>query len=401
MAKVYGMGGLATGKKGNEVYAIRSGENIVRQYQPRVSNPNTSAQVASRAKLKLMSQLAAAISPVIAIKAKGLQSSRNLFIKLNYGFVQYDAETASINLNQIQLTKSNISFPDFIVSREDNLHCNIQLSEGAAEDFDKVCYIIYVKQPDQTLRLLDSKLISEAGEQGVFPAVMKYSASAIVVYAYGIRLNSERVKARFGQMVAPSAIDIAQLLVKSSEVMGDVTLSETRGLTMNVGETLDSSDNVIRATIAVAKSGDGTVAGGGRYEVGTQVTVVATPNNGATFLGWHENSKTGALVSNNASYSFTAEENRTLVAVFQGGNIPTYTIAAATDPAGHGTITGAGTYEEGDEVTLNINTASGWDFKGWYEGETLVSSNRAYSFTVNQSRSLTAKVEEHQGDEND
>lgn len=401
MAKVYGIGGLATGKKGNEVYAIRAGENIVRQYQPRVSNPNTSAQVASRAKLKLMSQLAAAVAPVIAIKGKRLQTPRNLFIKQNYDLAQFAGETASIKLDAIQLTISNISFPDFIVSREDGLHINVQLSEDASADFDKVCYIIYIKQPDQTLRLLDSKLITEAGEQGVFPAVLKYTASAIVVYAYGIRLNSERVKARFGQMVAPSAIDIAQLLVKSSEVMGDVTLSETRGLTMNVGENLDSSDNVIRATIAVSKSGDGSVAGGGRYEVGTPVTVVATPNNGATFLGWHENTKNGALVSENASYTFTAEENRTLVAVFQGGNVPTFTIAAATDPAGHGTITGAGTYEEGEQVTININTASGWDFKGWYNGETLLSSNRAYSFNVTESLNLTAKVEEHQGDEND
>ena len=345
------MGGLATGKKGNEVYSIRAGENIVRQYQPRVSNPNTSAQVASRAKLKLMSQLATAVPPVLAIRGKGLQSSRNLFIKQNYELAKYEGDAASIKLDDIQLTKSNIAFPDFIVSREDGQHINIQLSEDASEDFDKVCYIIYIKQPDQTLRLLDSKMISEAGVDGAFHAVMKYTASAIVVYAYGIRLNSERIRARFGQMVAPSAIDVAQLLVKSSEVLGDVTLSETRGLTMNVGENLDSSDNVIRANITVAKSGDGSVAGGGRYEVGTPVTVVATPNNGATFLGWHENTKNGALVSNNASYTFTAEENRTLVAVFQGGNVPTFTIAAATDPAGHGTITGTGTYEEGEAVT--------------------------------------------------
>lgn len=401
MAKVYGMGGIATGKKGNEVYAIRAGENIVRQYQPRVSNPNTSAQVASRAKLKLMSQLAAAVAPVIAIKGKGLQTARNLFIKRNYDLAKFEVDAASIKLNDIQLTISNIAFPDFIVSREDGQHCNIQLSEDAAEDFDKVCYIIYIKQPDQTLRLLDSKVISEAGEDGAFHAVMKYTASAIVIYAYGIRLNSERVKARFGEMVAPSAIDIAQLLVKSSEVMGDVTLSETRGLTMNVGENLNSSDNVIRATIAVSKSGDGSVTGAGRYEVGTPVTVVATPNNGATFLGWHENTKNGALVSNDASYTFNAQENRTLVAVFQGGNVPTFNITAVTDPAGHGTIMGTGTYEEGESITLRINTASGWDFKGWYEGNSLVSSNSSYSFNVTKSRSLTAKVEEHQGDEND
>ena len=53
--KLNGIVGKGTGKLGASVFAISGGEQIVRQYNPVVSNPNTDAQVAQRAKLKLMS----------------------------------------------------------------------------------------------------------------------------------------------------------------------------------------------------------------------------------------------------------------------------------------------------------------------------------------------------------
>lgn len=57
----------------------------------------------------------------------------------------------------------------------------------------------------------------------------------------------------------------------------------------------------------------GTVSGGGNFKPGQAVTVVATPKAGYGFSCW----KDGAtVVSNLATYKFTAAANRTLVAVF-------------------------------------------------------------------------------------
>ena len=57
----------------------------------------------------------------------------------------------------------------------------------------------------------------------------------------------------------------------------------------------------------------GTTSGGGTFNSGSSVTVIATPNTGYTFTNWTEN---GNAVSTNASYQFAISGNRTLVANF-------------------------------------------------------------------------------------
>ncbi|MFN8443764.1 MAG: CotH kinase family protein [Caldilineaceae bacterium] len=68
-------------------------------------------------------------------------------------------------------------------------------------------------------------------------------------------------------------------------------------------------------TIAVSAdpAEGGTVSGGGGFNHGETVTVVASANNKFAFVGWNEN---GATVSTKATYSFVAKKNRTLVAKF-------------------------------------------------------------------------------------
>lgn len=57
----------------------------------------------------------------------------------------------------------------------------------------------------------------------------------------------------------------------------------------------------------------GTVSGGGQYEIGASVTVVATAKTGSRFVNWTEN---GIEVSTDASYTFTYSGDRNLVANF-------------------------------------------------------------------------------------
>lgn len=58
----------------------------------------------------------------------------------------------------------------------------------------------------------------------------------------------------------------------------------------------------------------GEISGMGTYQEGTECTLTATPNEGYTFTNWTEN---GSVVSMNASYTFTVNGNRTLVANFE------------------------------------------------------------------------------------
>ena len=68
----------------------------------------------------------------------------------------------------------------------------------------------------------------------------------------------------------------------------------------------------------------------------------------------------------------------------------TYQVTAAASPTSGGTVTGAGSYSCYQVCTLTATPAANFSFIGWKEGETMVSTNATYSFSVKQNRSLTA-----------
>ena len=68
-----------------------------------------------------------------------------------------------------------------------------------------------------------------------------------------------------------------------------------------------------------------------------------------------------------------------------------YNISASVDPAGAGSVSGAGTYNDGATCNLVATPASGKVFQGWYNGAQLVSSIATYTFVVTGNLSLTAK----------
>lgn len=143
-------------------------------------------------------------------------------------------------------------------------------------------------------------------------------------------------------------------------------------------------------TLNVDPSGGGIASGGGTFSSGTSVTVSAAPSDGYTFAGWREN---GAIVSTDASYTFTVSANRNLTAVF-AAVIPTYTITASIDPEGSGTVSGAGTYQQGQTVTVTATPGEDYEFAAWKENGVTVSTSEIYTFVASEDRNLTALFEE-------
>ena len=70
-------------------------------------------------------------------------------------------------------------------------------------------------------------------------------------------------------------------------------------------------------TVTANPTEGGTVDGGGTFDVGTSVTVTATPAEGYTFVNWTED---GTEVSAEASYTFEVTAARALVANFEGSS---------------------------------------------------------------------------------
>ena len=145
-------------------------------------------------------------------------------------------------------------------------------------------------------------------------------------------------------------------------------------------------------SVSANPSNGGTVTGGGTYQQGQQCTVTATPATGFTFLRWTEN---GTQVSTNASYTFTVTGNRTLVAQFQA--VPqNYNISVSANPSNGGTVSGGGTYQQGQSCTVHATANTGYTFTNWTENGNVVSTNANYTFTVTGNRTLVANFTQQQ-----
>lgn len=392
--KVNSILGKMTGKVGNIVLTSVGGKVVGREYNPNVANPNTQPQQNTRSKFKLASQLSASMAPVIAIKKEGNVSARNLFVKENFPAIRYAQGVADINLNVVQLTKSQRSFVGFNADRSSGTAIAVELNESAASALSRVVYIAYKKAADGSLIFFDSKVCNTAGAEGKFNDVLNYTADAVVLYAYGMKDLEAGITSKFGNMSAPSAEDVAQLLVSNTENMASVQLTKTAGLTMAAGESTGDSDDVEHLTVSLVISGNGSAIGGGRFEAGQNVTLRATPDEEATFVAWKANNASGQVLSTANPYSFTVEQNMTICAVFQGGPTPHYNINLSADPANGGSVSGGGSKEEGSSCTVVATPAEGMMFDGWFENGQLVSNAASYTFTVERARTLVAQFGE-------
>lgn len=391
MAKVTGIGGKATGKLGSVVYAINRGQQIAREYNGNVANPNTAGQQNTRSKFKLMSQLSSVMAPVLAIRKEGMVSARNLFSKINFPACAYSAGAVSIKLNRVQITKSNVALGGFVADRAGGTSIAVELKNNMAAALDKVVYCLFEQQVTGELLLKGDIVVDVAGEAGKFQGELPMSTGSVAIYAYGIKINESGAEAAFGNMTAPSAESVAKLLVTNSEVQAGTTITATAGLVIREGEDTGDSDAIDQITVTCNVSGNGSVTGAGRYAIGQTVTLTATPDAEASFVGWKVGSASGPTVSTNPVYSFEAAGDVTFFAVFQGGPTPHYTISAACDPVDGGTVSGAGSYEEGATVTLVATPAAGKVFDGWFENATLVSNNATLTFSAQGNRSLVAQ----------
>lgn len=150
------------------------------------------------------------------------------------------------------------------------------------------------------------------------------------------------------------------------------------------------ADEASLIKLLTSDASGGTVSGKGVYKNGDKVTVTATVNGNAgyEFKGWQEGED---IVSTNATYTFDADGDRTLTALFELSK--KYTVRLTVDPTGAGTVTGSGSYDTGEhKATVTATANQGYYFIGWYKGGNLESANASYEVTVPEDGiTLTAK----------
>ncbi len=139
------------------------------------------------------------------------------------------------------------------------------------------------------------------------------------------------------------------------------------------------------------------VGANNQYEAGDEVTVTAVAKPGYMFQCWKEGEDT---VSTANPYQFTITGNRTLMAVFVAEpEAQKVTLTLNVNDAARGTVTGAGEYVEGSEVTLTAIPNEGYVFEAWKKGEETVSTSAVYKFTLNEDLTLTAVFAVKQAEE--
>lgn len=231
--KLTGITGTGSGKLGSSVFAVNSGVQLVRQYQPVVSNPSTVAQVEQRAKLKLASQLARDLKQSIAIPRVGLVSSRNLFIKKNFDNITYSKGTASAKLDSIQLTNGGASFGsiEYIIVNEESNKVLIKLSGFASQYFDGISVHVYRRNAGNSLSFVKAVDLMVDVDLSTDTFTMDNADQTVqtgdVFYIYAFSTNSVDAKAKYENMTVNELSTIATLVTSRTVTEGDITLTET------------------------------------------------------------------------------------------------------------------------------------------------------------------------------
>ncbi len=134
----------------------------------------------------------------------------------------------------------------------------------------------------------------------------------------------------------------------------------------------------------------GAIAGAGTYDHFEYITLEASQATGYTFSHWEEDGDT--FEEDNTNLSVMVTRNRSFEAHFA---INTYDITAQPNDADFGSVTGAGTYEHFEEVTLSAIPETGYYFVEWTEdGEVVIDGDEpageVYSFIAEEARNLVA-----------
>lgn len=316
--------GKVNGKIGSVIFSTSGGSIIAREYNPNVANPSTMAQVNQRARMKLMSQLSASLSPVIAMTKDGLVSKRNKFTKVNFPASYALNGVAQITYENVQITEGNSALPALTAAGQvsgENMQLGVGLLVNPSATINRVVYCLFKKTAEGKLEYIASQIVSirqESAEAAYFVATFPNMPIAeYVIFAYGMSDTSERAAATYGNLNVVTASDLARLVATRAISFSDYQFTQTRAITIGSDGKAVEPEQPGKVRVYVTALGQGgTVSGGGSFEIGASVTVVATPANGFDFVRWAYNG-TNETASTSASYTFTVNKQTDLVAIFE------------------------------------------------------------------------------------
>ena len=124
-----------------------------------------------------------------------------------------------------------------------------------------------------------------------------------------------------------------------------------------------------------------------KVTVGDSIELIASTNDGYTWLGWYDGE---TLISMETTYTYVmTAESKTLAAKWTYYTLSTQ---ANDSEAGTYTVLSDKKVTVGDSIELVVNTNKGYTWLGWYDGETMISSETTYTYVMPaENKTLIAK----------
>mgnify|MGYP003293015233 CR=1 FL=1 len=153
-----------------------------------------------------------------------------------------------------------------------------------------------------------------------------------------------------------------------------------------------------KVTTTVSPAEAGYASGAGSYLAGTTVTVSTSAKSGYTFDHWELNGERYASTGTSFSHVTTAERADFVAVYAFDPNIPSdpqqnircrLYLEPSTAGACSFNQTSGSRWAQGTAASVRANASQGYDFKGWYEGDTFLSSNASFTYTMSSSKDVT------------
>lgn len=233
-----GITGKLSGKMGSAVFRVRNGQQVVTQYNPIVANPNTKAQQGPRSKFKLLSQLAAVLSPgfgtlnVVRRPAKGTPSKRNAFMKINYPLTANDERggevVAEVDMAKLKLTSSTRYLGTISQSDTDVLVSNVP------EEVTKVraCVVGYKDNKPVLFEIMEADVQNTLAQFDI----SSYQEN-VTVLAYGIIPTEGATGTAYDPLTSQSTTKPYTSAIELDELVsaGAIVETETLGIDCTYG----------------------------------------------------------------------------------------------------------------------------------------------------------------------
>lgn len=174
-------------------------------------------------------------------------------------------------------------------------------------------------------------------------------------------------------------------------VNGNSITSDTLSLVVTDNLTIEAQFSIITSftvSVSTEDTSKGSVSGGGTYNDGSSVTVVATPNRGYTFVRWTIG---GETASNSSSYTFTVNKSISLYAEFTARE--DYVIITASHN-GNGSVAisvngysgqvADNKYYPEETINLVASPDTSYEFSAWTLNGTEISNIRSIELNVDE-----------------